>query len=59
MKKGIRGLTSLVPFAPREAENSNFVLAKIPIEIHRLAHGQRLIYMDRERLPEELGLADR
>jgi hypothetical protein len=37
-------------------ENSNFVLIKIPVEIHNLGHGQRLICMDSERLPEELGL---
>ena len=37
-------------------ENSNFVLVEIPIEIHNLGHGQRLICMDSERLPQELGL---
>jgi hypothetical protein len=37
-------------------ENSNYVLLKIPIEIHNLGHGQRLICMDSARLPEELGL---
>jgi hypothetical protein len=37
-------------------ENSNFILVKIPIEIHNLGHGQRLICMDSDRLPEELGL---
>jgi len=37
-------------------DNSNYVLLKIPIEIHNLGHGQRLICMDSERLPEELGL---
>jgi hypothetical protein len=37
-------------------ENSNFVLLKIPVEIHNLGHGQRLICMDSDRLPQELGL---
>jgi hypothetical protein len=37
-------------------ENSNYILLKIPIEIHNLGHGQRLICMDSDRLPQELGL---
>ncbi len=37
-------------------ENSNYILLKIPIEIHNLGHGQRLICMDGERLPKELGV---
>ena len=37
-------------------ENSNYILLKIPIETHNVGHGQRLICMDTERLPEELGL---
>ena len=37
-------------------ENSNFVLIKIPVEIHNLDHGQQLTSMGSERLPEELGL---
>ena len=37
-------------------ENSNFVLVEIPIEIHNLGHGQRLICMDSDRLPQDLGL---
>jgi len=39
-------------------EDSNFVLVEIPIEIHNLGHGQRLICMDSDRLPQELGLND-
>ena len=30
----------------------------MPIEIHNLGHGKRLTCMDRDRLPEELGLTD-
>jgi hypothetical protein len=39
-------------------ENSNFILVKIPIEIHNLGHGEKLTCMDSGRLPAELGLAD-
>jgi hypothetical protein len=41
---------------PETHENSNFILVKMPIEIHNLGHGQRLICMDSDRLPQELGL---
>jgi hypothetical protein len=37
-------------------ENSNFLLLRIPIDIHCLQRGQRLICMDSGRLPEEQGL---
>lgn len=37
-------------------KNSNYILVKIPIEIHNLGHGERLICMDPERLPEDLGV---
>jgi hypothetical protein len=37
-------------------ENSNSVLLRIPIEIHDSGHGQKLIRMDSERLPEELAV---
>jgi hypothetical protein len=39
-------------------KNSNYILLKIPIEIHNLGHGERLTCMDSERLPEELGVTD-
>jgi hypothetical protein len=39
-------------------ENSNFLLVRIPVAIHRLQRGQGLICMDGERLPEGLGLTD-
>jgi hypothetical protein len=42
--------------ARERLEDSNSVLLKISIEIQRLEHGQRLICMDSDRLPEELGL---
>jgi hypothetical protein len=41
---------------PESHENSNSILLKIPIEMHNLGHGERLTYMDGERLPHELGL---
>ena len=37
---------------------SNYILLKIPIEIHNLGHGERLTCLDSERLPVELGLSD-
>jgi len=37
-------------------ENSNYILLKIPIEIHHLLRGRQLICLDRERSREELGL---
>jgi hypothetical protein len=37
---------------------SNFILLKIPIEIHNMGHGERLTCMDSEGLPEDLGLFD-
>jgi hypothetical protein len=37
-------------------KNSNFVLLKIPVEIHNLGHGQRLICMESDRLRQESGL---
>ena len=37
-------------------ESSNLVLVRLPIEIHNLGHGQRLICIDSDRLPQELGL---
>ena len=48
--------TPHVAWLRERLENSNFVLLKIPIEIHNLGHGQRLICMDGDRLPQELGL---
>ena len=37
---------------------SNFILLKIPIEIHNLGHGERLTSIDSERLPGDLDLTD-
>ena len=37
-------------------ENANYTLLTIPAEIHNLGQGQRLICMDSDRLPQELGL---
>lgn len=51
-------MTPRVAWLRERLENSNFFLVKIPVEIHRLQRGQRLIWMDAERLPEELGLTD-
>lgn len=39
-------------------KNSNYVLLRIPIEIHNLGHGERLTCMDVERLPQELRVTD-
>jgi hypothetical protein len=44
------GSTPRVVRLPERLENSNFILVKIPIEMHNLGHGQRLICMDRDRL---------
>jgi hypothetical protein len=52
----LRGLSLRVVRLRERLENSNFLLLRIPIEIHCLQRGQRLICMDGERLPEELGL---
>ena len=38
---------------------SNYILVKIPIEIHNLGHGERLTCMDSERLPEEIGVTEK
>ena len=46
------------PWLRERLENSNFILVKIPIRIHNLGHGQRLICMDSGRLPQDLGLND-
>ena len=37
---------------------SNYILVKIPIEIHNIGHGERLTCLDSDRLPLELGLND-
>jgi hypothetical protein len=39
-------------------ENSNYILLRIPIEIHLFERGLQAIYMDPSRLPELLGLSD-
>ncbi len=39
-------------------ENSNYMLLRIPVEIHLFPHGQQRICMDPGRLPELLGLCD-
>ena len=38
---------------------SNFVLLKIPVEIHNLGHGEKLYCIDAERLPEVLGVTEK
>ncbi len=48
----------LVPLAPDRLHTSNYILLKIPVEIHNLGHGERLTCMDSERLPDNLGLSD-
>lgn len=49
-------MTGRVEGLRERLENSNYILLKIPIETHNLGHGQRLRYMDCDRLPHELGL---
>jgi hypothetical protein len=51
------GLTPRVAWLRDRLKNSNYILLKIPIEIHNLGYGERLTCVDSERLPEELGLA--
>ncbi len=43
---------------PETHENSNYILVRIPIEIHKLGHDERLTSMHSERFPAELGLTD-
>jgi hypothetical protein len=50
------GSTPRVVRLRERLENSNYVLLRIPIEIHNLEHGQRLICLDSDRLPQELDL---
>ncbi len=45
-------------FALREThENSNYILLRIPVEIHLFQRGLQGICMDPDLLPRELGLA--
>jgi hypothetical protein len=43
---------------PETHENSNYILLRIPIEIHLFQRGLRGISMDPDRLPEVVGLSD-
>ena len=44
---------------PRERlENSNYILVRIPIQVHLFERGQQRIGMDPGRLRELLGLSD-
>ena len=52
-------MTLRVASLPETHENSNFVILKVPIEIHRLQRGRQLICLDRERSREELGITSR
>ncbi len=56
--EGNRRVDLRFPWLSDTHENSNYILLRIPIEIHRLQRGQRLICMDSERLPDEPGLGE-
>ncbi len=47
------------PLLRDRLETSNFVLLKIPVEIHNLGRGEKLNCIDAERLPEVLGVTER
>jgi hypothetical protein len=52
------GSTPRVTWLRDSLENSNYILLKIPIEIHNLGHGEWLTSTNGERLPEELAVTD-
>lgn len=43
---------------PETHENSNYILLRIPIEIHLFERGLQAICIDSHRLPEILGLSE-
>jgi hypothetical protein len=52
------GRSPHVPWLRDRLHTSNYILVKIPIEIHNLGHGERLTCMDSEPLTEELAVTD-
>lgn len=57
-KPGAASSHTWFPWLRDRLHTSNYILVKIPIEIHDLGHGEMSTCMDCERLPEELGLSD-
>ena len=54
----LRGLSLHVVRLRERLENSNYILLRIPIEIHLLQRGLQGIFMDPGRLPALMGLSE-